>query len=215
MRIIDKNKDYYDFYQNIYRDGTYTLDRRDSYNISKKEFAKHFWYETYWHTKDQKPIYLLLQVCHNFWLIQFIVTKKDEFNNCLDYELQLVDSWQDYTAERKMISLVSVKVNLLAMHKNNYKNAVSIIRMGGYDITHDFNKARVWKDTKYEERHIPILQDIGIPSIIDGFEIYKALEEYLSMEKTSTERTEAKGTTNDSKITSHGFDTKTSFRGKN
>jgi hypothetical protein len=34
------------------------------------------------------------------------------------------------------------------------------------------------------------------------------------MEKSKLETTEAKGTTNDDKIIMHGFDTKTSFRGK-
>lgn len=27
MKILDKNTDFYDFYQNVYRDNTYTFDR--------------------------------------------------------------------------------------------------------------------------------------------------------------------------------------------
>ena len=42
MRIIDSNKDYYDFWQNIWRDDTVTFDRRDSYDLSKEEFAGAF-----------------------------------------------------------------------------------------------------------------------------------------------------------------------------
>ena len=36
MRIIDKNTDFYDFYQDVYRDDTFTFDRRDSYILSKE-----------------------------------------------------------------------------------------------------------------------------------------------------------------------------------
>jgi hypothetical protein len=46
-------------------------------------------------------------------------------------------------------------------------------------------------------------------------DIYNAFEEYFSLERTSTERTESVGLTDKEKITNHGFDTKISFRGKN
>lgn len=38
MQILDKNKDFYDFYQNIYIDKTYTFDRRKSVYFHKEEW---------------------------------------------------------------------------------------------------------------------------------------------------------------------------------
>lgn len=215
MKIIDKNKDYYDFYQNIYRDDTFTFDRRDSYPLSKQEFASNFYEETcsvfyQGHTKEgKKPQILLLQICHNFWLIELIITKSNNnFNRCTDYELQLLDSWEDHTSKRKLIELSQLKL------KYWYTSTpiAERVRLGEYEIHRTFNSFRLWKDNAYEIRSIPILKDIGIPSIIDAFDIYQAIENYFSEEKTANERTEAVGTTNESKITSHGFDIKKSFR---
>ena len=36
MRIIDKNTDFYDFYQGIYRDDTITFDRTESFLLTKE-----------------------------------------------------------------------------------------------------------------------------------------------------------------------------------
>ena len=36
MRILDKNVDFYDHYENIYRDNTYTFDRTASFFITKE-----------------------------------------------------------------------------------------------------------------------------------------------------------------------------------
>ena len=49
---------------------------------------------------------------------------------------------------------------------------------------------------------------------MDAHETYLAFEEYFSLEKTSQERRDPLGTTDIDKIESHGFDKKTSFRGK-
>jgi hypothetical protein len=45
--------------------------------------------------------------------------------------------------------------------------------------------------------------------------IFYAIEEHFSMEKTASETTEAKGTTDEDKIAMHGFDVKKSFRKMN
>jgi hypothetical protein len=54
----------------------------------------------------------------------------------------------------------------------------------------------------------------GIVNCVDAHQIYLAFEEYFALEKSSTERREPLGTTDIDKIESHGFDKKTSFRGK-
>jgi hypothetical protein len=46
-------------------------------------------------------------------------------------------------------------------------------------------------------------------------DVFCSIEEHFSREKTAAERTEPLGATNNDKIIMHGFDTKTSFRGKN
>lgn len=49
---------------------------------------------------------------------------------------------------------------------------------------------------------------------IDPLEIYLSLEEYFLLEKSSLERVSSINITDKEKIENHGFDVKTSFRGK-
>ena len=69
-------------------------------------------------------------------------------------------------------------------------------------------------DGHKEEKHIPLLKASGLAEFLDAHEVYLAFEEYFSLEKTESERREPIGTTDIDKIESHGFDKKTSFRGK-
>ena len=72
-----------------------------------------------------------------------------------------------------------------------------------------------YKNTfKYEIKDIPILNACGIKDFIDPVDIFTAIEEHFSLEKTESERIEPIGATNNDKIVMHGFDTKVSFRGK-
>ena len=68
MRIIDSNKDFYDYFQNVYLDNSLTFDRRDSYNLSKKEFAGRFLLS---HRNSNTKRKILLQVCNTFWLFDY------------------------------------------------------------------------------------------------------------------------------------------------
>lgn len=213
MRIIDKNTDYYDFYQNIYRDNTFTFDRRDSYPLTKREFADNFLLKI-GKRRGKNEIYpnvILLQICYSFWLIELIITENDDFGWCRDYELKLLGSWQDYNSKRELIKLSSLKLNSYFLSN---KSIFEQVRFGEYKIDKVFNNFRLRKDHKCETRTIPILKDIGIPNIVDAFEIYQALENYFVEEKANSERIEAIGTTNVDKITAHGFDAKNSFRNK-
>ena len=65
---------------------------------------------------------------------------------------------------------------------------------------------------KKEEYSIPILSPSGLANIINPTDMFCAIEEYFSIEKSKMETTEPKGATNDDKIVMHGFDTKLSFR---
>ena len=67
-------------------------------------------------------------------------------------------------------------------------------------------------DHKRDSKTAPLLKASGLGHIIDPQEMFCAVEEYFSIEKTKSETTEPKGATNDDKIEMHGVDTKTSFR---
>ena len=60
MRIIDKNTDFYDYYQNMYPDNSLTFDRTDSFILSKDDLCRYLYVDKY--TRDGDFEYLLLQV---------------------------------------------------------------------------------------------------------------------------------------------------------
>lgn len=220
MKIIDKNKDYYDFYQNIYRDDTFTFDRRDSYDLSKEEFASNF--DDIYHYSARKPTKyydckmpentIMLQVCHTFWLFQLI--EKLENFKCVDYDLKLLKTWKNYNSEPKIIELSIVHVGCYFIRTINKEkeSAFDPNTNTWYRYSKVFNNFKIYKNGNYEVKTIPILKNIGIASFVDPLDIYLSLEEYFSEMKTNSERTEPIGMTNDDKIISHGFDTKSSFR---
>lgn len=71
-----------------------------------------------------------------------------------------------------------------------------------------------YPDGTEKEKTIPLLIASGYKDCIDPLDIYNSFEEYFSLEMSSTERTESVGLTDKEKITNHGFDVKSSFRGK-
>lgn len=232
MRIIDNNKDFYDYCQSIYPDNTFTFDRRDSYNFSREEFASHFKKERprsrYWDSRRNGIYHILLQVCHTFWLFKLTVLTTDDYEICLSYNIELLSSWKNFNSKRELLKLSTIRPNIpysfyfeKSSTDEKYLTAIiDAINRNDYKTEKVFNSFKLIKSAKdfasgIEEKHIPILKNIGIASLINPQDIYFALEEYFSMEKTDSERTEAVGTTNNDKIIMHGFDLKTSFRGKN
>lgn len=225
MRIIDSNKDFYDFYQNIYRDNSLTFDRRDSYVLSKEEFASYFYYDerkfAYYNGNKNKDV--LLQIGNQFWLFCLTIKKWCNGGRCTDYDLKLLASWKDYTWKPELIKLSYIDIHcheIIYMtgskhpKGDNVNKKIEALRYGDYRVVKTFDDFNLCKGhcLNIEKRHIPILQHIGIASLVDPLEIYLALEEYLGTLKTESERTESVGLTNDEKITNHGFDLKTSFR---
>lgn len=236
MRIIDNNKDFYDYCQNIYPDDAFTFDRRNSYNLSKEEFAGNFTVDLRWLNRkhilrsvwDYNKI-IVLQVCNTFWMFRLTITKTDSYGRCEDYNIILLNRWQDYDVKREKLKLYQPMFYYTTVgFQDNLEDPKTIKNMKQAIHTNDlkdvkiFNKFNVAKSTTiakgcwdYQIKTIPILKNIGIAALVDPQDIYFALEEYFSMEKTDSERTEAIGTTNNDKILMHGFDLKTSFRGKN
>ena len=227
MRIIDSNKDYYDFWQNIWRDDTVTFDRRDSYDLSKEEFASAFSDESYkWSryllkVRSEGDIhkFVLLQVCNNFWLFDLLITKTGDAGICQDYELHLNDAWQDYTRPAELIRLSAIRPpNRLYYYREHPEDFNDAVKRGEYKVEKVFNEFINFKSKgagyDLDMRHIPILKNTGIAAEVPPEEIFLALEEYFLMRRRNMERTESVGLTDIEKVTNHGFDAKTSFRGK-
>lgn len=227
MVIIDSNKDYYDYLQNIWRDKTVTFDRRNSYNLSKKEFANSFFDESSrfprWTKKmrdnDSKHKHVLLQICNNFWLFDLFITKTDAgYSICTDYDLHLNCSWRDYFRPTELIKLSAIQPKYLVRHHGELQKDISeAVKRGDYKEVKVFNKFVISKSNgiTYDKdvRSIPILKNLGIASEVPPEEIFLALEEYFLTQRRNAERTESAGLTDIEKVTSHGFDATTSFRG--
>ena len=222
MRILDKNKDFYDYLQDIYKDDTFTFDRRDSYNLSKKELASHFVdYGISWYKIKPNMGFILLQVCNTFWLAS-IELEFEESGLCKDYKINSVLTWKNYNAKRKLINLsvFNRARDFSFLQFNNNDSDINywkekFLHMEEPQFGMQLNKFFITQDMKRIEKHIPILKDTGLASFIEPLDIYLAFEEYFSKEKTESERTESIGLTDTEKVENHGFDKRTSFRGKN
>lgn len=234
MRILDKNTDYYDYLQNIYRDDSLTFDRTDSYLLTKEIMCKHLVVpRTYGavskYRKKETSNFLLLQVGNAFWLFLVKITGINEYDQVTDYSFELIANWKNYDKTRVLIQMdiISFKWQITTQLSDRSWDS-------GYDLNKLFNKRdilvqavnnneyrverKIDKHTIYQskpvDKHIPLLKACGIARFIDPLDIFLSFEEYFSLEKTAAERTDAIGTTNKDKVENHGFDVKTSFRGK-
>ena len=226
MRIIDKNTDYYDYLQ----DPTDKLvfDRRGSFLLTKVLFCERISLIRYF--KESKYRFVLLQCGATFWLLLITITKRNDLHNPTDYTMELLTTWKNYDKKRELLKLELITIRgIYGMHNwktRDYIYEKIIARVSDIKnaIIHDnFSvEKNIGSYTKVtsrkggfiqEEQTIPILRACGIGNIIDPIEMFCAIEEHFSLEKTASERTEAIGATNDDKIIIHGFDTKTSFRG--
>jgi len=223
MRIIDKNRDYYDYLQSS-EDNRIVFDRRGSFILTKEDVCTAFRSMRRW---DKTPYrFLLLQCGCTYWLLLAEITSyEDGFPS--DYKLELFSSWKNYSKDRKLldISVICPKFPF-AMWKTplkedilKYKDAFqSEVSQGNF--SKEGNLGKSYKCTDYkggwkkEVMSFPLLKECGIAGIVDAQELFCAIEEYFSMQITDSERTEPFGMTNNDKIESHGFDVTTSFRGK-
>lgn len=228
MKIIDKNKDYYDFYQGIYRDNTLTFDRTKSFILTKEDikhkvFIRGFSWGSRSPIRPKLPAYgfFLMQVCNTFWLFMAEVTKVNSYE-VVDCNITMVQSWKNYHKKRKLISIHSFKLPYPLLRINDTKEDI-LKRLPAIVQAIDHNDYEAWMSLscgeitlgngEKEERDIPILKESGIASLVEPLDIYLSFEEYFSAEKTASERQESVGLTNKEKIENHGFNSKTSFRG--
>jgi hypothetical protein len=228
MRIIDKNTDFYDYLQ----DPTDTLvfDRRGSFLLEKEDVCRAL--GRYWHGREQFR-FILLQCGATFWLFLVYVTEFDSWDIPTDYELELLHTWKNFDKSNELLKIDvldrggSYKMCDDKTHKYNLelvkKYSEDIVDYINRNDSYHYSRSNMNNNTKFidykgghkkEVQTIPILRPSGMGKLINPQEIFSAIEEYFSIEKTKLETTEPKGATNDDKIIMHGFDTKTSFRGK-
>ena len=222
MRIIDKNKDFYDYLQDP--TDTIVFERKGSFLLTKERIREAL-RRDHWHRAGAYDEFILLQVCNSFWL--FLVSVDEVDKDCLpvDYKVSLIAKWKDYNKERKLIELNLIKFNwqVLSLIRNvfqsntkcdtelinkNKDKLVYSISIGEYRIEENLGREFFSND------RIPLLKASRLAQLIDPLEIFLSFEEYFSLEKSKNEKTESIGITDKDKIEMHGFDNKTSFRGK-
>ena len=215
MRIIDKNHDFYDYLQNP--TDTLVFDRRGSFVLDKKAVCDEM---RFFNTRfdDDEHRFIELQCGATFWV--FLATLKFDSVYAYqpsDYVLELLASWKDYDKPNKLLD-----VNLMSLPFTKFDWKTKTRALDRKKITPEsvishveqcFRSSNVRSLTR-KENSVPILKAFGISGIIDPVDLFCAVEEYFSIEKAKSERTEAIGTTNNDKILMHGFDTRTSFRGR-
>lgn len=242
MRIIDKQQDYYDYLQD-YSDSL-VFDRRDSFVLTKERVCDCFDGWSYGEPDSDYRFVTLQCGATFWLLLATITKRerRPEYvrTHIQDYDLDVLATWKNYDAPNELLLIKTIDAEAFPCYykmthtkKNGPKHALNLdgIKSNISDLIdainhHDFNKfnmdtlsesyisrsAKNGHDTQKLTK--PLLKACGISNAIDAQEIFCAIEEYFSIEKTAAERTEAIGTTNNDKITMHGFDLKTSFRGK-
>ena len=222
MKIIDKNYDFYDYLQGIYPDRTVTFDRTKSFTLTKDEVCNGLNYITYGINKLGQISYILLQVCNRFWLFEAKVLGLDDYGYVKDYIINFVLTWTNYNADRKLLSFNYIKLKgddwfahwSAKTEDRKHKIAIDAINRGNYTKEYSLSVKYGYHNNKRTIIYdIPLLKASGFAELINPLDIYLAIEEYFSLERTAAERRESIGLTNDDKITNHGFDTKISFRG--
>lgn len=211
MRIIDNKYDFYDYLQ----DPTDQLvfDRRGSYNLTKEILCSKIKPHSYYCVSRTENNYrMLIQCGAAFWLV--LLKMNDTMDN---YDLELLDFWKNYDKPNELL-----KIDLIVfgwkISRGKVEDMRDAINHNDYLKDHNINQYTKYTDykttCKKEKCTIPILSPSGLGNIIDPMDMFYAIEEYFSIEKTKSETTEPKGVTNNDKIVMHGFDTKSSFRGK-
>ena len=221
MRILDKYYDFYDCYQDYTDDMVF--DRRGSFLLTKDAICSQLYNKRGYWGKVRDNHLILIQCGGTFWLELLTVTAMGSLNPT-DFKVELIDCWRNYNKPNKLLIIEEIEMydapledfgnefNYDVIIKNTeiIKKNIDTCNYRGHIISENW----IWVNGERVELRKPILKASGLISVIDPFEFFIAIEEYFSIEKTNAETTEPKGATNDDKIIMHGFDTKTSFRGK-
>ena len=203
MRIIDKNRDFYDYFQDY--DSDIVFDRRGSHILTNEELNTWSLYNRYKSEFTDK--YFLLQIGYTNWLILAKATKIGDngsgYFTVKDFSLELVEMWKDYNKSIDFkfgVISSNFSIEYLYSKKWEHRKFIDDVKLGNFKYTKDFT-----------EKSPIILNKTKFPSILNAQDIYLAIEEWLSHKKDDVVHDSM---TDKEKIVSHGFDTKESFRGK-
>lgn len=198
MLIIDKNKDFYDYFSNIYGvDNQIVFDRRGSIPLTSSYFESYLVENRWWGAS-----YFLLEVGYIQYLIKAenvkVSYKKHlQISTVDNYDLVLAKIFKEQVhLFPKEISIVSVSIPYQWRMKE--EKVVDSLHI---------------KDIKYVDngiRNLPIIKDTKLTSILDPFELWKEISTFISSQKND-KNVDIINTDKD-KIINHGFDVKTSFR---
>lgn len=203
MRIIDKNRDFYDYFQDY--DSDIVFDRRGSRILSNEELNVWSLYNRYKSEFTDK--YFLLQIGYTNWLILAKATKFGEsgsgYFTVEDYSLELVEIWKNYNKSVDFkfgVISSNFSIEYLFSKKWEHRKFIDDIKLGNFEYKNNFT-----------EKSPIILNKTKLPSILNAQDVYMAIDEWLSHKKDDVVHDSM---TDKEKIVSHGFNTKSSFRGK-
>jgi len=228
MRIIDKQHDFYDYLQDP--TDRIVFDRRGSFLLTKKLFCEGIKYLRYYNNSRYR--FVLLQCGVAYWLFLVTVTAVDRNASPADYDMELLVKWKNYDGSNELIKLnvISFNINMWEYKIGDYRNwdfapeklkvrvsnLKTAVDQGNYRVERDLGCHTKITDHRgssiRETQDLPILKACGIAGLVDPVSLFCAIEEHFSMEKTASETTEAKGTTDKDRAIMHGFDVKISFR---
>ena len=215
LRIIDKNKDYYDYLAHqpdsdegvtFDRRGSIPLRNEDFFNILSGHVKHHKYYRRYWWFWEEEPAkynkFFAVRAGVKLFLIGLkLEVDESDFRNCIlkSYKMELIKTFEDFDYRGKILDIVSVEnIDILV-------TAINKKRLENVKLSELVIKNMGLPDEFY------ILKNIGIPSIIPPEQIYYGMETYLFSLKND-QNCESKGLTDSEKIVNHGFDKRTSFR---
>lgn len=221
MRIIDKNTDFYDYLQDIYRDNNITFDRTDSFLLTKDIIRAALGVQRKFNYlyKTGKPEYqyILLQIGFSYWLFIVEITSVDNYRDVKEYNIDLLTKWKNYDSPSTIISLEIVNFERktvfgkknLGVDKEYFMKRAPIfenaVRHKEYESHYnfcDYLHLRDLKDRYYVQTYgrIPLLKASGLSRFLIPLEVYLSLEEHFSHEKTSNERTTSVNITDKEKL---------------
>ena len=231
MRILDKNKDFYDYLSHTQiADDSVLFDRRDSIKLTKSQFLEGIQthaiqrYEidseirgkTWKHYKhrQENPFFTIgILAGTNLFIVNLtslVFEEKTDENgkivkNLCDFSPKLVCTRKFYSHKLCALSIFDLEESWYDWRRRVFVNAK--------------DSEKTWQDANLSlvrfrpifGKKIPILCETKLPAIIRAEDVYRGIEEYLFSQKEECVQ-ESKNLSDAQKAVNHGFDAKTSFR---
>jgi len=203
MYILDKNKDYYDYFSHIYgEDKLITFDRRGSIICTDNSFVSYETTRQAEHTSGYKDIeqFIILETGYVQYLIKMFDFKFDK---------------NSYNG-RDFISCSMKIVNTFTNNENKFGYPISIksvkIPWNGFNWRNNKNDEPDYSSYTVEEGisiDLPILSGTQITHLINPENIWKDISTYISSLKNDKDIAYVPDI---EKVVNHGFNKRESFR---